>query len=122
MPRTKGAKTGKFGATINKQTFEGLCSIFCTTEEIAAVFGVSYDTLLRWCKQEYGETCDKVIKDKSELGKVSLRRSQFKMSQTNPTMAIWLGKQYLGQTEKVEAVVDDRIQIVDDVPKGDDSE
>ena len=36
---------------------------------------------------------------KREAGKISLRRSQFQMAQTNPTMAIFLGKQYLGQTD-----------------------
>ncbi|MBQ0061347.1 MAG: hypothetical protein KBT15_06205 [Bacteroidales bacterium] len=30
---------------------------------------------------------------------MSLRRSQMKMAETNPTMAIWLGKQYLGQKD-----------------------
>ena len=32
-------------------------------------------------------------------GKVSLRRAQFKLAQTNPTMSIFLGKQYLGQSD-----------------------
>lgn len=33
-------------------------------------------------------------------GFVSLRRKQFAMAEKNPTMAIWLGKQYLGQSDK----------------------
>jgi hypothetical protein len=41
-------------------------------------------------------------KQKSSKGKMSLRRRQFQMAETNPTMAIWLGKQYLGQTDKLE--------------------
>ena len=34
---------------------------------------------------------------------MSIRRKQYNMSETNVTMAIWLGKQYLGQTDKVES-------------------
>jgi len=33
-------------------------------------------------------------------GFVSLRRKQFAMAEKNPTMAIWLGKQYLGQSDR----------------------
>ena len=46
-----------------------------------------------------------VFKRKRGKGKISLRRSQFQLAQTNPTMAIWLGKQWLGQTDKQEVVV-----------------
>ena len=41
-----------------------------------------------------------VFSIKREKGKVSLRRSQFKLAEKNPTMAIWLGKQYLGQRDE----------------------
>ena len=34
-----------------------------------------------------------------------LRRKQWEMAGKNPTMAIWLGKQWLGQTDKVEQTV-----------------
>ena len=32
---------------------------------------------------------------------MSLRRTQFKLAEKNPTMAIWLGKQYLGQRDNI---------------------
>ena len=41
-----------------------------------------------------------VYKRLSVKGKISLRRYQFQQAEKNTTMAIWLGKQYLGQTEK----------------------
>lgn len=47
---------------------------------------------------------------KRSAGKVSLRRSQFKMAETNPTMAIWLGKQYLGQRDNMRQ----EVKITDD--------
>lgn len=39
-------------------------------------------------------------------GKISLRRHQMRLAEKNATMAIWLGKQYLGQTDRPEESVD----------------
>ena len=38
-------------------------------------------------------------------GKISLRRTQFKMAVNSVAMAIWLGKQYLGQVDRQEMTV-----------------
>ena len=121
MARTKGAKSGKYGNNIDKDQFEKLCSILCNEEEICGFFNVSHDTLNRWCHQEYGEdmTFEEVWKMKSSLGKISLRRTQFEQAKTNPSMAIWLGKQYLNQKEYVEATTEDRIIIENDIPMRD---
>lgn len=104
------AKMGRPKIDIKKDVFERLCSIMCTEEEIAGVFQCSIDTICNWCKENYnGQTFSEVYKMLSASGKVSLRRYQFKMAEHNPSMAIWLGKQYLGQTDKQEvtAVVTD---------------
>ena len=90
---------------IDKEQFEKLCSIQCTLIEIAGYFNCSEDTVEKWCKREYKKNFTDVFKQKRGVGKISLRRSQFRMAETNPTMAIWLGKQYLGQTEKQEVAV-----------------
>lgn len=88
---------------IDQSKFEALCGIMCTKEEIADVFNVDADTLNAWCKKIYGETFSVVYKKKISNGKMSLRRYQFQQAKKNPTMAIWLGKQWLGQTDKIEA-------------------
>lgn len=119
MGRTKGSKNGKFGTNIDKSQFEKLCSILCTEEEICGFFSISHDTLSRWCKQEYDTTFLDVWKQKSSIGKISLRRIQFKQAETNPSMAIWLGKQILGQTDQVDATITDKIEVINDVPKED---
>ena len=36
---------------------------------------------------------------------IASRRTQFRMAETNCSMAIWLGKQYLGQKEQQEIAV-----------------
>lgn len=94
------AKMGRPVKEINQKTFEGLCQIQCTEEEICAILDVSDPTLNTWCKKTYGKTFLEVFKEKRTGGKASLRRSQWKLAETNATLAIWLGKQYLGQRDE----------------------
>lgn len=87
---------------IDKKQFENLCGLQCTLLEICDFFDVEDDTLNSWCKRIYGTTFSEVFKIKRGKGQISLRRTQWKLAEKNPTMAIFLGKQYLGQTDKVE--------------------
>ena len=89
-------------ATINKKQFESMCAIQCTKEEICAVLDVTEKTLNSWCNNTYGKDFSLVFADKKQLGKMSLRRSQWRMAENDKTMAIWLGKQYLGQRDNIE--------------------
>lgn len=90
---------------ISKVLFENLCSIQCTKEEVCSVLDVSEKTLNSWCNDVYGQNFSLVFADKRYKGKSSLRRTQWKLAENNVTMAIWLGKQYLGQTDKIEQSV-----------------
>ena len=84
-----------------------MCAIFCTGEEIANIMGFSYDTLERRVKEKFKMSCAEYIKGKASIGKMSLRRMQYKNAEKgNATMQIWLGKQYLNQSDKQE--IDDR--------------
>lgn len=91
---------------IDRVQFEKLCSLQCTLDEIAGFFECSGDTIERWCKREYGIGFAEVFRNKRSGGKISLRRHQFKLAETNAAMAIWLGRQYLGQTDKPEDSID----------------
>ena len=92
---------------LDKNQFESLCALQCTLEEISAFFGVSDTTLWRWCKREYKASFEDIYKKKSAAGKMSLRREQWRSAEKgNVTMQIWLGKQWLGQTDKVEQKTD----------------
>ena len=86
---------------INKDQFEKLCALQCTEQEIASFFDVSVDSLERFCKNEYDCRFAAVFKKKRDVGKISLRRTQFKQAEKSTSMAIWLGKQYLGQADHV---------------------
>ena len=90
---------------INQNVFENLCGLQCTQEEIASAFGTSPDTVARWCKRTYGTGFAEVFAQKRRKGHISLRRYQWKLAEHNATMAIFLGKQYLGQRDNVDVTV-----------------
>lgn len=87
---------------IDRDEFEKLCALQCTKAEVAGFFNVSEDTIERWCKRTYKESFAVVFANKRSGGKISLRRSQFRLAERDSRMAIWLGKQYLEQCEPIE--------------------
>lgn len=98
-----GNPTGRPKIQIGKDQFESLCNLQCTKDEIAGFFKCSPDTIENFCHKEYGDTFSATYKIYSQNGKISLRRFQYKLAEKHPAMAIFLGKQWLGQTDKVEA-------------------
>lgn len=93
--------TGRPKKEIDLTQFEKLCALQCTREEICGWFDVTDKTLDRWCKEQYGDTFSVVFSKKREAGKISLRRAQWRLAEKSPAMAIFLGKQYLGQRDNV---------------------
>lgn len=96
---------GRPRAEISQIEFEKLCGLQCTQEEICGWFGVCSDTLESWCKRTYEMNFSEVFKEKRGVGKISLRRAQFRLAEKNANMAIWLGKQYLSQSDRGEYTV-----------------
>ena len=96
---------------IDKRDFESLCTLQCTKEEICGFFDVSDKTLENWCKRTYAEGFSEVFKKKRGKGKISLRRAQFRLAEKSAAMAIWLGKQWLGQKDTVEIERPDEVVI-----------
>ena len=86
---------------IDQKSFESLCGLQCTKEEICGFFGITDKTLESWCKRTYKKGFSDVFKEKRGAGKISLRRSQFRLAEKSAAMAIFLGKQYLGQSDRV---------------------
>lgn len=107
---------------IDKKQFENLCALQCTQEEICDWFNVSDKTLNGWCRRSYGKTFSEIFRQKRGSGKISLRRMQWHLAEKSAAMAIFLGKQYLGQREEVN-VNDEReaLQKVDKLLEGIDS-
>jgi len=104
----KKKKTGRPRIEIDWEEFDKLCAIQATLREIASWFNCSEDTIERAVKREHGITFADYFKSKSGRGKISLRRMQFQAANAgNTSMLIWLGKQYLGQTDSPSQAVDD---------------
>ena len=85
-------------AEIDLEELEKLCALQCTDEELALWFKVSTRTIERRRQEpEFGEAMQRG----KARGRMSIRRAQMRMLEAgNATMAIWLGKQYLGQTDR----------------------
>lgn len=94
-----GKPTGRPEKDIDWTLFEQLCGIQCTQSEIASMMKINVDTLHDRAEAKYGEKYSEIYKKYCENGKCSLRRNQFVLSKTNASLAIWLGKQWLGQRD-----------------------
>lgn len=130
---TAKKKTGPKGPRIQMtdKDFERLVNMIriqCTAEEICDVMGMSQDTLVRRIKERGIEGINNfadLYKKHAGEGKASLRRMQWAAAEKgNSTMLVWLGKQWLGQRDKIDHSSDDgsmtppsRIEIVA-VPAG----
>ena len=93
----------------DKKEFMNLVGIGCTQEEICWWFRddtgkpANVDTLSRWCKRTFGENYQEYYKKNGGMAlKISLRKSQLKLAEKSAAMAIFLGKNYLNQTDKFE--------------------
>lgn len=99
--------------TIDEEVVFKLAELQCTYAEIASFFRVCPTTIKTRFKD--------IVEQGKESGKCSLRRLQFRLAEKSAAMAIWLGKQYLGQTEKMEYINEDMVKseivIVESLPK-----
>ena len=98
---------------IDKEEFVNLVGMGCTQEEICWWFRddtgkkANIDTLSRWCKRTFGLNFQDYYKKNGGMAmKISLRKNQLKLSEKSAAMAIFLGKNYLGQTDKYEQGVE----------------
>ena len=100
---------GRPTAEFDKKSFNDLIGLGCSQEEICWFFRndngkpANIDTLSRWCKRTYDMTFQEYYKQNGGLMmKIALRRNQMELSKRSAAMAIFLGKNYLNQTDKVE--------------------
>jgi hypothetical protein len=108
MDKKNKKPVGRPKTEIDSEKLEELSALNCTMPEIAAYFRVPLRTL------EDRVRADQNLKDIIEKGRkdgmISVRRKQFQImdQDNNVTMAIWLGKQLLGQRDKHDVVTEDK--------------
>ena len=99
---------------------EKLASIMCTLQEIGDIIGCSHDTIQR------NQEAKDAIKRGVANAKQAIRKTQFDIATklNSSIMAMWLGKVYLGQSDKVQNtddnlplpiydIVDDQQEIIE---------
>lgn len=99
MPNDKAGR-GRPEIEISLEKLESLCELGCTNKEIAAHFGVSERLVeLRRAKDDFRNAIDRGV----SRANISLRRKQLELALAgDKTMLIWLGKQRLGQSDRLE--------------------
>ena len=85
---------------IDLREVEKLSMLHATDVELAGWFDVSVRMIER--RKQEPEFAEAIERGRAK-GKLNLRRVQMRMAETNPAMAIWLGKNLLGQAERVVA-------------------
>ena len=116
------AKMGRPRKEFDKKHFLDLVGLGCNEDEICWVFRdesgkpANRDTLSRWCKREFDMTFQEFFKQNGYMAlKTKLRRDQFRLAEKSASMAIWLGKQCLGQRDSIEYHDDAALQKLDEV-------
>lgn len=101
----QGVGGGPKPKPINWDEFDQLCSYQCTQPEIASFFDMSVDNLDLRCRAERGESLSDIWDKRKFLGRTRLRKAQMQivenMGSGSAAMAIFLGKNLLGQTDQV---------------------
>lgn len=94
---------------------KNLCSLQCTQEEVCTHFdGISTSTLDRKIKEFCGVTYREFFNQWRHKGTLSLRRAQWvsALQKGNVRMQIHLGKNLLGQRDRVEYVEEPPEEVV----------
>jgi hypothetical protein len=91
---------GRKSIPIDLKELEKLCVLQCSDEEIAAWLGVSLRTIQNRRKQP---AFAEAIQRGKAKGRILVRRAQLRLLEaSNATMAIWLGKNMLGQSDSMQ--------------------
>ena len=105
-------KTGRSKADIDWNKVDKYLQAQCDGVGIAGLLGIHPNTLYRRCEEKYKMSFSEYSTQKKTEGKELLRARQFKTAMDGDrTMQIWLGKQYLNQTDRRN------IAITDDIDK-----
>ena len=109
--KAKGkGRTGRPHREINWETVDAMLSCQATEEEICAYLDMGISTLKDACKRERDMTFQQLSLQKRKIGHVTLRRKQVELALDGSIpMLIFLGKQWLGQSDRDDIAPQDAI-------------
>jgi hypothetical protein len=94
---------GRKKINIDWDKVDGYLKAQCSGLGIASILGICEDTLYRRCVLEKKQEFQEYAAFKKGEGREILRAKQFKAAMDgDKTMLIWLGKQYLEQSDKID--------------------
>lgn len=103
---------GRPKINIDWDLVERLCNLQCSLDEISYAVKLAPETIERRCKREQRKTFSAFYDEHSTAGKIALRRYQYQHAQKNVAMAIFLGKQWLGQFDEYGLKVKGNLNIL----------
>ena len=111
-PRNSGRNGGRKKIVIDWKKVANLAIHGCSGVQIAAQLGIDKDTLYGRCKNDLGKDFSVFWYDQWEKGNAQLHAKQFQKAMNGDnTLLLWLGKNRLKQTDKIESVVDAKMEI-----------
>lgn len=83
--------------------FDAMCAAGALEKDISEALAIDRDTLAAICKRDYGMGFSAYREQKRGKGRAALASKQLQVAMSgNPTMLIWLGKQWLDQHDRRE--------------------
>lgn len=105
----KGPGMGRPKIEINDKLFDILIQLPLIKEDIAKCLGCGIDTLQTYCQKRFGTTFSVLSEQNRQTFRKNIIGKQYEMAMKGDRcMLIWLGKQYCGQSEKIEQKVEQK--------------
>ena len=105
-------KLGRKRIPIDWDKVESLIIKGCSGVQISAVLGISKDTLYERCLLELNKNYSLLAHEKFQKGNASLHAKQFELAlKGDKTLLIWLGKQRLQQSERLEQKIELKAEV-----------
>lgn len=115
MPDKPKNKGGRPRTHIEYTEVQKLAAIQCTDAEIASWIGMTEEGFRKRKKSD--KQLVGALKDGRDRGKSSIRRMMFQAAEKgNATMLVWLSKNVLGYTDKIDQKNDNKVEIVVKMP------
>lgn len=107
---------GRPKANIDWKIVDKYLQAQCNSQGIASILGIAEDTLRRRCEIDHNMNYSEYCRLKKESGLEMLRAKQYSTAMAgDKTMLVWLGKQYLDQSESHRVDSSISVTIVDDI-------